>query len=77
MNSLPLKNINGDSIGEYEIADNLLINNKGEQAVHEARIPFRSCVVCLVQCVLALWYNDAINAMPYMLAPVQQCEAGL
>ena len=40
MNSLPLKNINGDSIGEYEIADNLLINNKGEQAVHEAVVAY-------------------------------------
>ena len=40
MNSLPLKNINGDSIGKYEIADNLLINNKGEQAVHEAVVAY-------------------------------------
>jgi large subunit ribosomal protein L4 len=40
MSKLPLKSIKGDSVGEYELADNLLVLDKGEQAVHEAVVAF-------------------------------------
>ena len=40
MSSLPLKSLNGDSVGKYEIEENLLINDKGEQAVHEAVVAY-------------------------------------
>ena len=40
MSSLPLKSLNGDSLGKYEIEENLLINDKGEQAVHEAVVAY-------------------------------------
>ena len=36
MSHLPLCNAKGDSLGEYEIADDLLIYDKGEQAMHDA-----------------------------------------
>ncbi|MEN7972243.1 MAG: 50S ribosomal protein L4 [Verrucomicrobiota bacterium] len=40
MSKLPLKSIKGDSVGEYEVADNLLVLDKGDQAVHEAVVAY-------------------------------------
>ena len=40
MSKIPLKTISGDSVGEYEFADNLLVLDKGEQAVHEAVVAY-------------------------------------
>ena len=40
MSKIPLKTISGDSAGEYEFADNLLVLDKGEQAVHEAVVAY-------------------------------------
>ncbi len=40
MSKLPLKNITGDSVGEYEVADSLIVLDKGEQAVHEAVVAY-------------------------------------
>lgn len=42
MSKLPLKNIKGDSVGNYEVADNLLVLDKGSQAVHEAVVAFQA-----------------------------------
>ncbi|MCF7817931.1 MAG: 50S ribosomal protein L4 [Kiritimatiellales bacterium] len=42
MSKLPLKNIKGDSVGDYEVADNLLVLDKGSQAVHEAVVAFQA-----------------------------------
>ena len=42
MSKLPLKNVKGDSVGEYEVADNLLVLDRGEQAVHEAVVAFNA-----------------------------------
>ncbi len=42
MSKLPLKSIKGDSVGEYELADNLLVLDKGAQAVHEAVVAFNA-----------------------------------
>ena len=36
MSHLPLCNEKGDQLGEYEVADDLLIYDKGEQAMHDA-----------------------------------------
>ncbi len=40
MSKLLLKNMKGDSIGEYEVADSLIVLDKGEQAVHEAVVAY-------------------------------------
>ena len=40
MSKLPLKSIQGESVGEYELADNLLVLDKGDQAVHEAVVAY-------------------------------------
>jgi large subunit ribosomal protein L4 len=42
MSKLPLKNIKGDSVGDYEVADNLLVLDKGDQAVHEAVVAYNA-----------------------------------
>ena len=36
MSKVPLKNVKGDSVGDYEVADNLLVLDKGDHAVYEA-----------------------------------------
>jgi large subunit ribosomal protein L4 len=40
MSKLPLKNVKGDSVGDYEVADTLLVLDRGEQAVHEAVVAY-------------------------------------
>jgi large subunit ribosomal protein L4 len=40
MSKIPLKTISGENAGEYEFADNLLILDRGEQAVHEAVVAY-------------------------------------
>ncbi len=42
MSKLPLKNVKGDSVGDYEFADNLLVLDKGNQAVHEAVVAYNA-----------------------------------
>lgn len=42
MSKIPLKNVKGDSVGEYELADNLLVLDKGNQAVHEAVVAYNA-----------------------------------
>lgn len=42
MSKLPLKNVKGDSVGDYEVADNLLVLDKGNQAVHEAVVAYNA-----------------------------------
>jgi large subunit ribosomal protein L4 len=40
MSKVPVKSIKGESIGDYEVADNLLVLDKGAQAVHEAVVAY-------------------------------------
>ena len=40
MSKIPLKSIKGESIGDYEVADHLLVLDKGDQAVHEAVVAY-------------------------------------
>jgi large subunit ribosomal protein L4 len=42
MSKVPLKNIKGDSVGDYEVADTLLVLDKGDQAVHEAIVAYQA-----------------------------------
>jgi large subunit ribosomal protein L4 len=42
MSKIPLKNSKGDSVGDYEVADNLLVLDRGEQAVHEAVVAYNA-----------------------------------
>ncbi len=42
MSKVPLKNIKGDSVGDYEVADKLLVLDKGDQAVHEAVVAYNA-----------------------------------
>lgn len=42
MSKLPLKNVKGDSVGDYEVADNLLVLDRGNQAVHEAIVAYNA-----------------------------------
>ena len=40
MNKLPLKNLKGESLGDYEVAEQTLVLDKGEQAVHESVVAY-------------------------------------
>ena len=40
MNKLPLKNLKGESLGDYEVAAQTLVLDKGEQAVHESVVAY-------------------------------------
>ena len=42
MSKVPLKNVKGDSVGDYEFADNLLISDKGDHAVYEAVVAYNA-----------------------------------
>lgn len=40
MGKIPFNSINGERIGDYDVADSLLVLDRGEQAVHEAVVAF-------------------------------------
>ena len=40
MSKLPLKSVQGESVGEFDFADQLLVVEKGDQAVHEAVVAY-------------------------------------
>ncbi len=40
MSKVPLKNSKGDSVGDYEVADSLLVLDKGGPAVHQAVVTY-------------------------------------
>jgi len=40
MSKVPLKNVKGDSVGDYDVAETLLVQDKGDQAVHEAVVAY-------------------------------------
>ena len=42
MSKIPLKSIQGDSVGDYEVADSLLVLDRGDQAVHEAVVAYNA-----------------------------------
>ncbi len=42
MSKIPLKNVKGESVGDYEVADNLLVLDKGEATVHEAIVAYQA-----------------------------------
>lgn len=42
MSKLPVKNMKGESVGDYELADSLLVYDKGQQAVHEAVVAYQA-----------------------------------
>ena len=42
MSKVPLKNIKGDSVGDYEVADTLLVLDKGDHAVYEAIVAYQA-----------------------------------
>ncbi|MBN2703449.1 MAG: 50S ribosomal protein L4 [Pontiellaceae bacterium] len=40
MSKVPLKNSKGESVGDYEVADRLLVLDKGDQVVHQAVVTY-------------------------------------
>ena len=42
MSKIPLKNVKGDSVGDYEVADNLLVLDRGDYTVHEAVVAYQA-----------------------------------
>ncbi len=42
MGKVSLKNVKGDSVGDYDVPDRLLVLDKGEQAVHESVVAFQA-----------------------------------
>ena len=42
MSKVPVKNIKGDSLGDFDVADNLLVLDKGDHAVHESVVAYNA-----------------------------------
>ncbi|MBN1269050.1 MAG: 50S ribosomal protein L4 [Kiritimatiellae bacterium] len=42
MSKLPVRNMKGESAGEFDLADDLLVLNKGAQVVHDAVVAYRA-----------------------------------
>lgn len=42
MSKLPVKDMKGQSVGEYELPDDLLVFDKGQQAVYEAIVAYQA-----------------------------------
>jgi len=42
MSKLPVRNIKGEQVGEFDLADNLLVYDKGSQALHDAIVAYQA-----------------------------------
>lgn len=40
MSTLPIRNMNGDEVGQYELSDDLLVYDKGLQTMHQAVVTY-------------------------------------
>ncbi|QBG47787.1 50S ribosomal protein L4 [Verrucomicrobia bacterium S94] len=42
MSKVPVKNIKGESVGDFDVADDLLVLDKGDHAVHESVVAYNA-----------------------------------
>lgn len=76
MSKLPLKNVKGDSVGDYEVADNLLVLDKGNQAVHLAVVAYQANQRAGTASTLSKWEVNGSGKKPWKQKGLGRARAG-
>lgn len=76
MSKIPLKNVSGESVGDYEVADSLLVLDKGEQAVHEAVVAFGAHQRAGTASTKSKRYVNGTGAKPWKQKGLGRARAG-
>jgi len=76
MSKVPLKNVKGDSVGDYEVADNLLVLDKGDQAVHEAVVAYQAAQRAGTASTLTKDQVNGTGAKPWKQKGLGRARAG-
>ncbi|MBN2164246.1 MAG: 50S ribosomal protein L4 [Pontiellaceae bacterium] len=76
MSKLPLKNVKGDSVGDYEVADSLLVLDKGEQVVHEAVVAYQANQRLGTACTLSKSEVNGSGKKPWKQKGLGRARAG-
>jgi len=76
MSKIPLKNVKGDSVGDYEIADNLLVLDRGEHTVHEAVVAYQANQRAGTASTLSKWEVNGSGKKPWKQKGLGRARAG-
>ena len=76
MSKVPVKNIKGDSVGDYEVADNLLVLDKGDHAVHEAVVAYQAAQRAGTASTLSKSEVNGTGAKPWKQKGLGRARAG-
>ena len=76
MSKLPFKNAKGDSVGDYEVADTLLVLDKGDQAVHEAVVAYQANQRTGTASPLRKWEVNGSGKTPWKQKGLGRARAG-
>lgn len=76
MSKVPILDIHGSSLGEYEIADELLVLNRGHQAVHEVVVAYRAGLRAGTACTLNKGLVSGSNRKPWQQKGLGRARAG-
>jgi large subunit ribosomal protein L4 len=76
MSKIPLKNVKGDSVGDYEVADSLLVLDKGDHAVHEAVVAYQAAQRAGTASTLSKSEVNGTGAKPWKQKGLGRARAG-
>jgi len=76
MSKLPVFDFNGASIGEYEVADELLELKRGKQAVHDVVVAYRSGLRAGTASTLSKSHVSGSNKKPWQQKGLGRARAG-
>ena len=76
MSKIPLKNVKGDSVGDYEVADNLLVLDRGDYTVHEAVVAYQANQRTGSANTLSKWEVNGSGKKPWKQKGLGRARAG-
>ena len=76
MSKVALKNIKGESVGDYEVADNLLVLDRGDHAVYEAVVAYNANQRLGTACTLSKSEVNGSGKKPWKQKGLGRARAG-
>jgi len=76
MSKVPLLDVQGSRLGDYEIADELLVLNRGQQAVHEVVVAYRAGLRAGTASTLNKGLVSGSNRKPWQQKGLGRARAG-
>jgi large subunit ribosomal protein L4 len=76
MSKLPLKNVKGEQVGDYDFADNLLVLDRGDHTVHEAIVAYNANQRLGTASTLRKWEVNGSGKKPWKQKGLGRARAG-